>query len=223
MSVGSSISGGGFGSSGSVPGDFVGPASSTDTELVAFDGTTGKAGKVSGVFGASGVLTVVRLALSAVTALFNPWGTTSSFPALKRQSETLQVVKADGSERASVRAARFYAHGTIDSGNARGIMMDPGGGGAVIHLVSNALVGWTSDSNNAENGKDLALGRPAAGILGLTDGSTGGAALELVEMTEPAAPAANKVRFLARDNGAGKTQIVAIFPSGAAQVIATEP
>jgi hypothetical protein len=47
---------------------------------------------------------------------------------------------------------------------------------------------------------------------------------ELSEMTaDPAAPAANKVRVFSRDNGAGKTQICALFPTGAVQVLATEP
>ena len=39
----------------------------------------------------------------------------------------------------------------------------------------------------------------------------------------PAAPAANKARLFCRDNGSGKTQLAAIFPTGAVQVIATEP
>jgi hypothetical protein len=43
------------------------------------------------------------------------------------------------------------------------------------------------------------------------------------EIADPAAPAANKGRLYFRDNGAGKTQLVALFPTGAVQVIATEP
>ncbi len=46
---------------------------------------------------------------------------------------------------------------------------------------------------------------------------------ELTEISEPVAPSANKARLYCRDNGAGKTQIVARFPTGAVQVIATEP
>lgn len=48
-------------------------------------------------------------------------------------------------------------------------------------------------------------------------------ALEIYEMTAPAAPAANGARIFAVDNGAGKTVLKVIFASGAAQVIATEP
>lgn len=48
--------------------------------------------------------------------------------------------------------------------------------------------------------------------------------LELTEViAETNAPTANKVRMYARDNGAGKTQIVARFPTGAVQQIAIEP
>lgn len=47
--------------------------------------------------------------------------------------------------------------------------------------------------------------------------------LELSEISDPAAPAANNTRLYCRDNGSGKTQIVAVFPTGVVQVIATEP
>jgi hypothetical protein len=41
--------------------------------------------------------------------------------------------------------------------------------------------------------------------------------------SDPAAPPANTARFYSRDNGAGKTQLVVRFPTGAIQVLATEP
>jgi len=47
--------------------------------------------------------------------------------------------------------------------------------------------------------------------------------LEGSEMTAPAAPAANGYRIFAQDNGAGKTQLMVIFSSGAAQQIAIQP
>lgn len=43
------------------------------------------------------------------------------------------------------------------------------------------------------------------------------------EQAEPDAPAANKGRLFFQDNGAGKTQLAVRFPTGATQVIATEP
>lgn len=46
---------------------------------------------------------------------------------------------------------------------------------------------------------------------------------DMGEIAAPAAPAANTARIFAQDNGAGKTQLMVIFPSGAAQQIAIEP
>jgi hypothetical protein len=46
---------------------------------------------------------------------------------------------------------------------------------------------------------------------------------ELTEITAPAAPATDHVRIYAVDNGAGKTRLMAIFPTGAAQQLAIEP
>jgi hypothetical protein len=50
-----------------------------------------------------------------------------------------------------------------------------------------------------------------------------GSYAQLSEMTAPAAPAANGVRIYAVDNGSGKTQLMALFATGAAQQIAIEP
>jgi hypothetical protein len=46
---------------------------------------------------------------------------------------------------------------------------------------------------------------------------------ELKEITNPSAPGSNKLRLFARDNGSGKTQLCVRFPTGAVQVIKTEP
>jgi hypothetical protein len=46
---------------------------------------------------------------------------------------------------------------------------------------------------------------------------------EMAEMTAPAAPAADGVRIYAEDNGSGKTRLMALFATGAAQQIAIEP
>jgi hypothetical protein len=46
---------------------------------------------------------------------------------------------------------------------------------------------------------------------------------EMAEMSTPTAPSANKARLFVRDNGSGKTQLCVRFPTGAVQVIKTEP
>jgi hypothetical protein len=73
------------------------------------------------------------------------------------------------------------------------------------------------------NWSDVGLSRSAAGILNIDNASTGAGALEFREQTAPSAAAANAVRLYAQDNGAGKTQLMAIFNTGAAQQIAIEP
>lgn len=47
--------------------------------------------------------------------------------------------------------------------------------------------------------------------------------LTMTERTAPAAPAANNARVFVRDNGSGKTQLCVRFPTGAIQVLSTEP
>lgn len=66
----------------------------------------------------------------------------------------------------------------------------------------------------------------AAGDRRATISSTGLAVTgvyEGAEQTAPSAPAANGYRIFAQDNGAGKTQLMVIFASGAAQQLAIQP
>jgi hypothetical protein len=61
---------------------------------------------------------------------------------------------------------------------------------------------------------------------GLISGGTithGANFIEYTEMTAPAAGAADTVRIYAEDNGSGKTRLMALFASGAAQQIAIQP
>ena len=52
---------------------------------------------------------------------------------------------------------------------------------------------------------------------------TAGKHIEFYEGTAPAAPSVDRVRIYAEDDGAGKTRLMALFASGAAQQIAIEP
>lgn len=65
----------------------------------------------------------------------------------------------------------------------------------------------------------------ASGVVTVTTvgGGSSGAAFEFIEQTAPSAPSADRVRLYAEDNGSGKTRLMALFPSGAAQQIAIEP
>ena len=80
-----------------------------------------------------------------------------------------------------------------------------------------------SSTTNSGAGKDAGIKRTIAGVVGVTNGSTGGGALGLIEMTSPAAPATNGVYIFAEDNGGGKTRLMARFATGATQQLAIEP
>lgn len=64
----------------------------------------------------------------------------------------------------------------------------------------------------------------STGVVALLSSNlASGAALELQEQTAPSAPASNRVRIYAEDDGAGKTRLMALFATGAAVQIAIEP
>lgn len=92
-----------------------------------------------------------------------------------------------------------------------------------LDIASNVILRFSDDPDIESGSFDTGLSRSAAGVLGLTNGSTGGGTLEFTEIAAPSAPAANKARLFTQDNGAGKTQLVVRFATGAIQVLATEP
>lgn len=61
------------------------------------------------------------------------------------------------------------------------------------------------------------------GVGGTTWATFGAFGVELPEISDPSAPTSNNGRLYVRDNGSGKTQLFVRFPTGAVQVIATEP
>lgn len=103
-------------------------------------------------------------------------------------------------------------------------------------ISTSKMVGWNDVVAVSNSGMDTAIGRNTAGVVEVNNGTAGTyrdlklrnivgqtGYSEMVEMTAPSAPAANTVRIYAEDNGAGKTRLMALFPSGAAQQIAIEP
>jgi hypothetical protein len=70
------------------------------------------------------------------------------------------------------------------------------------------------------NGTSGTITLPASGV---TWSQPNGGMWCGAEISDPAAPPTNYGVMYFRDNGAGKTQLVARFPTGAVQVIATEP
>ncbi len=133
------------------------------------------------------------------------------------------------------------ANGTTDTflfrDGAAGIIAQRNG----VNAQALRVYGTYTDASNYERlalkttaGSKVELAAETAGTGGdnldvaLTPAGTGGVTLganyqQLTEMTAPAAGASNTVRIYAEDNGAGKTRLMAIFPTGAAQQIAIEP
>ena len=92
------------------------------------------------------------------------------------------------------------------------------------HMVSGFTLGWSISATNSAVSDDTILAREAAGVTAIRGANTTtGGALGFIEQTAPAAPAANGVRIYAEDDGAGKTRLMALFATGAAQQIAIEP
>jgi len=118
----------------------------------------------------------------------------------------------------------YSGSGTIAvrSAGARMAAFKVTGSGQVCFSVG-AVVGFTSGAAESTS-LDTILAREAAGVTGVRGANTTtGGALGFIEQTAPAAPAANGVRIYAVDNGSGKTQLMALFATGAAQQIAIEP
>jgi autotransporter-associated beta strand protein len=65
----------------------------------------------------------------------------------------------------------------------------------------------------------------AADVLALRNGSGGttGAAWEMLEMTAPGTPSADRLRLYAEDNGSGKTSLVIKWSDGTTTTLATQP
>jgi len=99
---------------------------------------------------------------------------------------------------------------------------------------------WSSTatgSGDCFSNRDSGISRISAGLLGIGSGSAGSFAgslrltnivgqagyHEMAEITAPAAPTTNNARIYAEDNGSGKTRIMVLFPTGAAQQLAIEP
>lgn len=73
-------------------------------------------------------------------------------------------------------------------------------------------------TNGMQWGADSVLYKAATGVLSVDD-----TVLELLERTQPGAPAANRARLYVDDNGAGKTRLMVRFATGVSQVVATQP
>lgn len=167
-------------------------------------------GGTSGTTTLSATATGSNLLLGATSVLIG--GSTNSFPMLVRSASGIDVKDATGAAYTAIGASTHYL------GNGANGQWGVGG----LSGISTAQFGWVSGSN-ATAAIDSGVKRFGAAIVGPTNGSTGGGAFQFIEMTAPSAPATNNVILYAEDNGSGKTRLMALFPTGAAQQVAIEP
>lgn len=156
---------------------------------------------------------------------------------LTASAATQTPFRIDLASAHSVNAVEIYRSG---AGTPSIVLRDIGSGGNIVFNTSGgagdtgighggtnfgngAQLGWNSSIYAYGGGNDTGLARTAAGIVKITNGSTGAGALHMQEMTAPSAPSANNVYIYAEDNGSGKTRLMALFGSGVAQQLAIEP
>lgn len=117
----------------------------------------------------------------------------------------------------------------IPSGNFGGFVLFPtsgvGGGGGLQFTASDGTVRTTLDPFSTGAQFVLtAVGSPVPFVLvNYNELRCNTAFISVSEITAPSAPATNSVRIYAEDNGSGKTRLMALFATGAAQQIAIEP
>jgi len=121
--------------------------------------------------------------------------------------------------------------GTTMSITATNTMALSTGASGQILLQSNGVTVWAMNVTgskpffpNGDNVYDLGISAGArirTGYFGTSVVNTGYD--EFAEMTAPAAPSTDRVRVYAEDNGSGKTRLMALFNTGAAQQIAIQP
>jgi hypothetical protein len=117
------------------------------------------------------------------------------------------VINESGTTTATLRlrnAINTFDFDYVGGSGVDRLDFNPGTAGAKVSFMNNGTVGI--GTTNPSTRLDIDAG-----------------ALELAEMTAPGAGAANTVRIYAVDNGSGKTQLMAIFSSGAAQQLAIQP
>jgi hypothetical protein len=149
-------------------------------------------------------------------------GVTSSFPMWKRSSAQLQARLADDSGFADI-------HGSYVAAKGGGFQSVNASDTSFYALLANNLqlndvfqIKWSSDSTYYGT-PDLYLDRAAANVLAVTsNGTTGGAAIELFEMTAPGNPGTGGARFYAIDNG-GKTEVICKFDDGSTAQVCIQP
>jgi hypothetical protein len=135
-------------------------------------------------------------------------------------SNTVGVLMSNASTGDAKRGCGIqFNHGTSCGKYDVGIGFSSNDGGPCVTatIVDGGSAATSIQINGTHSTAAIALGSTAGPI------DMNANYLQMAERTAPSAPAANGVRLYAVDNGAGKTQLMALFSSGAAQQVAIQP
>jgi hypothetical protein len=143
-------------------------------------------------------------------------------------SESAAAIRAEGANKGRALVAVVGLSGTAISAyspDELGVLARCPDGIAV-RGESETQIGMAGSGRVGVSGQGSEIGIAAssggkAGVFGGTVLING--VQDLVSQSDPAAPEASNLRLFARDNGSGKMQFCIRFPTGAVQVIATEP
>lgn len=98
----------------------------------------------------------------------------------------------------------------------------------IVEATAFAINSLIASGNTFSSATKATLPRGAAHFLALS-GNEGlyevsrGAYMQMAKGAAPTAPASSDIRLFVDDNGAGKTRLMALFPTGAAQQVAIQP
>lgn len=228
------------------------PAASTNNAAVVWDGTTGRLVKDSKVVitpvASGSTFTLANgktLVVSNTLTLAGTDGTTMTFPGVSASliggpasSTDNALVRWDGTTGRLVKDSNWQVDSSgnlvaaVDNVSDFGLngSKRPRNGYFSGQVSSQTFQTLTNGSFiNASGGlfywtTRAVMSSPADGLVAMTNNAqNAGAAIVLLERTAPSAPPANTVYIYSQDNGAGKTQLMALFPTGSAQEIAIEP
>ena len=148
-------------------------------------------------------------------------GVNSSFSGIRTNSGNGLMLSVDGGYSSGVRL-QVFSDAKLRIGNISG------SSGVYLGFGTSGTLAVLNYADSAD-GNITAANLTASGTLAVTGATTLTGAVTTAnfiagaEMTAPAAPAANGYRIFAEDNGAGKTRLMVLFATGAAQQIAIEP
>jgi Collagen triple helix repeat (20 copies) len=223
-------------------GDVVGPASATDNAIAVFNGTTGKL--VKDAVGAAALGKITALALGPTPAASGALRLTKGeyVTYYNAAGQDYNLVGSNGAGTpiiGNISTNPFYQSNVRhDFDKAITVGTNPAQSGAVRLANNQAIYARKADNTgdvfvlgtNASNRLILGDGTQIvqiigafitlAGLVDLTNSST---YLQFGERTAPAVPSADRANVWLQDNGAGKSQLMIQFATGAAIPIATQP